>query len=163
MRIGEIARRTGLKPRAIRYYESIGLLAEPEREPSGYRKYDENALERLQFITGARTLGLSLDEIADVIMAGTPDLVCCEHVVHLLEAQRDRIDEWIAGAEALRASLSETIESSRGRTGQEVPLGSCPVVEWGLHDRALIAVDTITDDLQASSRFGLSPTRPERS
>jgi DNA-binding transcriptional MerR regulator len=161
MRIGEIARKTGLKPGAIRYYESIGLLAEPEREPSGYRNYGEEALERLQFITGARTLGLSLDEIADVIMAGTPDLVCCEHVVRLLEAQRGRIDEWMAGAKALRAALSETIESSRGRTDQEAPLGSCPVVERGLHDRALIAVDTITGDLRASSRFGVSPSRRE--
>jgi MerR family transcriptional regulator, copper efflux regulator len=161
MRIGEIARITGLKPGAVRYYESIGLLPEPEREPSGYRNYDDDALERLRFVTGARTLGLSLDEIADVIAAGAPDRVCCEHVVQLLEAQRDRIDEWIRGARALRDSLTETIEGSQGRADRNSPLGSCPVVERGLHDRALIAVDSITRDVRASSPFRGSLSRRE--
>jgi DNA-binding transcriptional MerR regulator len=137
MRIGEVGRQTGLKPGAIRYYESIGLLPEPQRDPSGYRRYGEDVLERLRFVNGARSLGLSLEQIRDVLAASAPGHVRCEHVVRLLEAHRDRIDEWIRGATALRDALEGTIASSAGNAGESSPVASCPVVERGMHERAL--------------------------
>ena len=158
MRIGEIARRSGLKPGTVRYYESIGLLPEPQREPSGYRNYGADALERLRFIGGARTLGLSLEEIGDLLAASEPGEICCEHVVRLLKAQRDRIDGWIGSATALRDALDKTIEGSTRRTGERSTLASCPVVQRGLHERALIAVEGVAGELPASLAFGGSRT-----
>jgi DNA-binding transcriptional MerR regulator len=67
MRIGELATRFGLNPKTIRYYEEIGLLPRAERSDSGYRLYDEHDVERLGFIRRAKTLGLSLDEIRDIL------------------------------------------------------------------------------------------------
>jgi MerR family transcriptional regulator, redox-sensitive transcriptional activator SoxR len=64
--IGEVSQRAGVAPSAIRYYESIGVLPEPERE-SGQRRYDESVLGKLAFIGVAQTAGFSLDEIRDLV------------------------------------------------------------------------------------------------
>ena len=47
MRIGELGQQGGVSPKTIRYYEELGLLDEPDRTPSGYRDYDESAVERM--------------------------------------------------------------------------------------------------------------------
>ena len=64
--IGQVARRAGLHTSAIRYYESIGLVA-PPRRVSGQRRYDEPVVERLAAIRTARALGFSLAEIAALL------------------------------------------------------------------------------------------------
>jgi DNA-binding transcriptional MerR regulator len=65
-RIAEVAQRSGFTPATLRYYEAIGLLAPKRRTDAGYRIYDETSLERLRFISRAKRLGCSLDEIADL-------------------------------------------------------------------------------------------------
>jgi MerR family transcriptional regulator, redox-sensitive transcriptional activator SoxR len=69
--IGEVARRAGVASSAIRYYESLGLLPEPERE-GGQRRYDESVLGKLAFIGVAQTAGFSLREIK-ALVAGIDD------------------------------------------------------------------------------------------
>jgi MerR family redox-sensitive transcriptional activator SoxR len=64
--IGEIARRAGVAASTIRYYESIGLLPEPERE-HGQRRYDEEVLGKLGFIGMAQSAGFSLEEIKGLV------------------------------------------------------------------------------------------------
>lgn len=68
-RIKELADRSGFSPSALRYYEEIGVLPAPQRTPSGYRVYDERALDRLAFIARAKRLGCTLDEIAELVAA----------------------------------------------------------------------------------------------
>ena len=67
VRIGQLARQLGLNPRTIRYYESIGLLPEPERTEVGYRLYGPDDRERLAFIRKAQAVGLTLDEIGQLL------------------------------------------------------------------------------------------------
>jgi MerR family redox-sensitive transcriptional activator SoxR len=66
--IGEIARRAGVAPSTIRYYESIGLLPEPERE-SGQRRYDEAVVRRIELVAIAQKAGFSLREISELMPA----------------------------------------------------------------------------------------------
>lgn len=63
MTIGQIAKRSGLTPRSIRYYEQIGLIPGALRTESNYRLYDARALERLRFVARCRSLGFSLSEV----------------------------------------------------------------------------------------------------
>ena len=137
MRIGEFARRTGLKSSAIRYYERIGLLPEPSREPSGYRRYSEADEERLRFIHSAGQLGLTLDEIGDILNASEPGRVNCVHVVTRLEHKLDAIERWMREAEAMRQALSRTIDASQARLAEQ-PMSDCgcPIVELGLQEHA---------------------------
>jgi DNA-binding transcriptional MerR regulator len=71
MRIGEVAERTGVTPRTIRYYEEIGLLpGPPERRKGEHRAYDDGDVERLTELTRLRDLlNLSLDELKQLIEA----------------------------------------------------------------------------------------------
>src|SRR5690242_16183000 len=69
MPIGELARRAGLKPSAIRYYESVGVLPEPDRV-AGRRRYSEDTLRTLSVVATAQRAGLSLDETRELLSAG---------------------------------------------------------------------------------------------
>ncbi|HEX6421355.1 MAG TPA: MerR family transcriptional regulator [Acidimicrobiales bacterium] len=66
MRIGELADRTGVSVRAVRYYEDQGLL-EPTRQPNGYRSYDEAAVERVRQIQHLYAAGLCSSKIAELL------------------------------------------------------------------------------------------------
>lgn len=67
MTISDVAAASGFTPPTIRYYERIGLLPAPVRSASGYRLYDQDALERLRFVRRAKRLGLALQEIAELL------------------------------------------------------------------------------------------------
>ncbi len=65
--ISELARRSGLPATTLRYYEKAGILPSPDRSDSGYRRYDEDAVARLAFVQRAKTLGIDLDDIAQLV------------------------------------------------------------------------------------------------
>ena len=69
MRIGEVARRAGVRVSLLRYYEDIGLLPEPDRV-SGQRRYDPSVLRRLEVIDVAQRAGLALGEIRELLEHG---------------------------------------------------------------------------------------------
>ncbi|WP_051063069.1 MerR family transcriptional regulator [Ilumatobacter nonamiensis] len=69
LRIAEVADRVGISTATVRYYETIGVLPEPERAGNGYRVYDQRTVEQLEFIARAKQLGCSLDEIGDLVTA----------------------------------------------------------------------------------------------
>lgn len=67
MRIGELAKQTQLSQSSIRFYEQKGLISPTARSASGYRIYDEQALNRLIQIKFCQQLGFSLDDILAII------------------------------------------------------------------------------------------------
>jgi len=67
--IKDVAERSGFSPATLRYYEEIGLLPAATRTPAGYRRYDDRTLQRLAFISRAKQLGCTLDEISDLTVA----------------------------------------------------------------------------------------------
>jgi DNA-binding transcriptional MerR regulator len=67
LKIGELARQTGLTIKTIRYYERRGLLEQPLRTEAGYRLYGPEDVARLQFIQRAKLLGLTLEEIRELV------------------------------------------------------------------------------------------------
>jgi DNA-binding transcriptional MerR regulator len=70
VRIGQVALRSGVTPRTIRYYEELGLLPASDREQGKHRTYTETDIERLKEVTRLRDLlGLSLDELRSVVVA----------------------------------------------------------------------------------------------
>jgi MerR family redox-sensitive transcriptional activator SoxR len=99
--IGEVARRAGLNASAIRYYEGLGVLPEPERA-SGQRRYTEETVRRLHVIEVAKRAGFTLDE-ARVLLAtqddGTP---ASEQIRELALRKLPDVDALIARAQAMR-------------------------------------------------------------
>jgi len=91
MKIGELAQKAGCDVQTVRFYEREGLLEAPEREPSGYRRYADRHLERLQFIRHCRSLDIPLPEIRQLLeFAAAPEQTCAhvdalldQHIVHV--------------------------------------------------------------------------------
>ena len=99
MRIGEVARRAGVRKSLIRYYEQIGLLPEAQRV-SGQRRYDETVLRRLTVIDVAQRAGLSLDEIRSLLEHGNDAM--SERLRELAERRLPEIDALIERAQRVR-------------------------------------------------------------
>jgi DNA-binding transcriptional MerR regulator len=105
VRIGELARRAGTSARTLRFYEQAGLLPAPLRTPSGYRDYDDAAVDRLAFVRAAQAAGLTLAEIREVVAVREAQGPPCAHVVGLLDRHADELDARIAELEATRAEV----------------------------------------------------------
>ncbi len=77
--IGDLARRAGVKIPTIRYYEQMGLIAEPERSEGNQRRYRDSDLEQLAFIRHARDLGLSIEAIRELLaLSRHPERPCAD-------------------------------------------------------------------------------------
>ena len=105
MRIGEVARRTAIPIKTLRYYEQIGVLPSPARTPSGYRDYDGEVLDRLQFIRASQSVGLTLGEIREILAFRDRGEAPCGHVLALLRQHREESARRIAALELVRQSL----------------------------------------------------------
>lgn len=103
VRVGQLARRTGLSVRALRYYDEIGLLSPSRRGETGYRLYGEPEIARLQQIASLRQLGFALDEIRE-ILAG-PGI----SVRQVIEMHLAKIGEQIEAMERLRQRLDAIV------------------------------------------------------
>ena len=114
VKIGELGDQCGVTAKTIRYYESIGLLDEPLRTPSGYRDYGEAAVERLRFIRDAQSTGLSLAEISSVLELKGAGERSCAHTMALIDSQLLAIDAQIDQLAAARRELATLAERAKG-------------------------------------------------
>ncbi len=141
MKIGELAKFTGTTAKTIRYYESIGLLEEPQRTESGYRLYGTGDGERLEFIKKAKRLGLSLEEIRGIIQLYRRKEPTCLHVRSLLDSKLDQVDRAIADLQEFQAELAH-IRDESGTIADCRPSGGniCGIIEssgFGIKDESL--------------------------
>jgi DNA-binding transcriptional MerR regulator len=127
MRIGELADRLGVTTKSIRFYESIGLMPDPERTPSGYRDYAEADAERLTFIKTAQRLGLSLDEIGEIIAFRDRGQQPCGYVAGVLRRQVGDLDRRIREMRALRDELKAL--ETKAALGGDAAGAYCGVIE----------------------------------
>ena len=89
--ISAVAARTGFSASALRFYENAGLI-KPDRTDTGYRVYDERSVERLRFISRAKQLGLSLDEITELVELWDRDQ-CAPVAARMQSLVEDKLDE----------------------------------------------------------------------
>lgn len=124
--IGHLSEQAGVPTQTIRYYEQLGLLDPPDRTDSGYRVYAAEHLERLQFIKRAKSFGLSLEEIKQLIDMGSGGLAPCCHLKGLVERHIDDLNRRIAELAFVRDELVRRYEGMDGeaRTGK-----ICGIVE----------------------------------
>jgi len=113
MRIGALAEISGLTTQTIRYYESIELLPDPDRTPSGYRDYTDDAAERLRFIRDAQTAGLSLAEVQALLSMKDAGVGTCRHTLSFLDHHVAAIDAQIARLQAARLEMFDLADRAR--------------------------------------------------
>lgn len=128
MTIGQIAGRTGFSAKAIRYYERIKLLPPPSRTDAGYRLYRDPDLARLAFIRKAKQLGLTLDEMRDILSLRESGTAPCQHVLGLLDDHVERVEEAIAQLNEFHVALVRLRAAAR-RRGPANGGGVCRIIE----------------------------------
>ncbi len=121
MRIGELARRTGVSERSLRYYEQQGLLA-ADRTPGGQRDYPDRAVDRVIRIQELFAAGLHSAKIARLLPCmrdadGGPSAIATPALVTELAAERDRIDRMMTELANSRDVLSQVIDTASGHSG----------------------------------------------
>lgn len=106
MRIGELAEATGMTTKTLRFYEEVGLLEQAPRTAAGYRQFDDDAVDRLDFVRRGRSAGLSLAEIRQIIEIRDAGAAPCQHVRDLLDSRLGALDRQIAELQELRATVT---------------------------------------------------------
>ena len=107
MQIQELAHRTGISAKAIRYYESIDLLPAPKRRPNGYREYGEVDLDRVKLVAGARNLDFSLGDIEEILALRDRREAPCRVVLGMLEEKAGEIRQRIKQLQRLEVELRQ--------------------------------------------------------
>lgn len=87
MKINELAERTGIASKTIRYYEHIGLLPEAHRSSNGYRDYDDSDIERVVFIRRCRELRIPLDELKALVRLQMDKQAPCAEIDRIIQNQ----------------------------------------------------------------------------
>lgn len=130
MRIGDLARQAGVDVQTVRYYEREGVLDEPVRSAAGYRIYDLQHLQRLNFVRHCCSLDMSLAEIKRLIELSRGDVsVSCDEVDLLVRGHLEKVRAKRAAHEALEARLSAL--STQCASGQRV--ADCRILAELIH------------------------------
>src|SRR5437867_9232380 len=116
--IGQLAKLSGVKPDTIRFYERSGLLPKPSRTASGYRVYNDAALNQVRFIRKAQSLGFSLDEIRRIMSLRGQGRETCRCVIAIAEATlaetETKLKELYQFKDTLAANLTRWKRKGRG-------------------------------------------------
>lgn len=136
MRIGELARHSGVAASAVRYYEELGLLPAPRRTASGYRSYGSDSVDRLAFIRSAQAVGLTLAEVGQVLGIRDAGAVPCGVVTELIDRRHAEVRARIAELRALEEEL-EALQrrAARLRPRDCDPAGICHLIPVRRGDR----------------------------
>lgn len=112
--ITQLAARAQVRPDTIRYYEKTGLLPAPARTAGDHRRYDDRALDRLQFIRGAKRLGLRLDAIAELLELRDAGQCPCDSAAGMLRSRLAEIDAELTQLSVLRDQLQAMLGAIPG-------------------------------------------------
>ena len=124
MTVSRAARRAGLTPKAVRLYESKGLLEPAPRTGAGYRLYQDQDVEVLRFVRQARALGLNLADIREIIDLQRGGAQPCGRVLGLVDARLEEVDRALRDLRALR----RTLQRARAAAGESQARGDDAVV-----------------------------------
>jgi DNA-binding transcriptional MerR regulator len=127
--VGDAAKAVGVCAKAIRIWESKGLLPPAGRTEAGYRLFTDDDIEILRFIGRAKTLGLTLPEIKSILDLHRQGTAPCEQVTTLLDVHIREVDRTIAELRALRTTLAAALEGARRDQNQGRAATVCRIIE----------------------------------
>ncbi|QDG77394.1 Cu(I)-responsive transcriptional regulator [Labrenzia sp. PHM005] len=123
MNIGDVARKSGLPAKTIRYYEDIGLVTLPRSE-NGYRTFRDIELHKLTFLGRARELGFTIEDCRTLLALYEDDGRESAQVKRVAEDHLQKIDEKIAQLQSMRGTLAHLVHECAGDHRPD-----CPILE----------------------------------
>ncbi|AAV94098.1 Cu(I)-responsive transcriptional regulator [Ruegeria pomeroyi] len=121
MNIGDVASRTGLPAKTIRYYEEIGLIT-PQRDLNGYRRFREQDLHKLTFLGRARALGFTIEDCRTLLALYEDQSRASADVKQVARDHLARIETKIADLIAMRDTLTELVDACAGDNRPDCPI-----------------------------------------
>jgi MerR family transcriptional regulator, Zn(II)-responsive regulator of zntA len=126
-RISQVAEKAGITPDAIRYYERLGVLPRPPRTVGGLRTYGEDVFPRVRFIQQAQALGLTLNDVKELVVnEGRSGRQPCRRVRDLLKTRLADVDCRIREMHTFRRMLRTHLHECERALEQDTPV--CPVM-----------------------------------
>ena len=122
MTIGQAAERSGVPPKTIRYYESVGLIRPAARSVNNYRGYSDNEVEILRFINRARRLGFSLSDVQKLLALYLDRSRPSREVKRLALRHIDDVDRKIAELVTIKRALLHLVDKCRGDDRPDCPI-----------------------------------------
>lgn len=122
--IGRLARKLGLGPETLRYYERLGLIRPARRTASNYRLYGSDAERRLVFIRRAQALGFSLDDIGELLSLHERAGATAAEVKRLTAARLREVEGKLRDLDRMREGLAALAAACSG----EGPASECPIL-----------------------------------
>ena len=126
LRIGEVAARSGVSLDTLRYYERRRLLPRAPRSGGGFRLFPPETVGRVRFIKQAQELGLSLDEIGELLTAGGE--AECRRVRDLLRVKLTDLDARLKAMRQFRRTLAGHLDACERELERQGAAACCPVV-----------------------------------
>ncbi|MBL8654979.1 MAG: Cu(I)-responsive transcriptional regulator [Alphaproteobacteria bacterium] len=124
MNIGQAAEKAGISAKSIRYYESVGLIAQATRRGNNYRDYGDQEIAELRFIHRARSLGFSVKEVGDLLALWRDRKRASQQVREVAKRHIDDIERKIAELQSMRATLNTLVAKCHGDDRPD-----CPILE----------------------------------
>jgi Cu(I)-responsive transcriptional regulator len=150
MNIGEASKASGVSTKMIRYYEAIGLTKSPLRTEAGYRVYTENEVHALRFVSQARNLGFSIEQMSDLLALWRDRSRASADVKSITLEHIETLEQKIAALQAMSATLRHLAAHCHGDDRPE-----CPILE-GFEGSAPIPPK------KRRPRFGVTGTAPTK-
>jgi MerR family Zn(II)-responsive transcriptional regulator of zntA len=122
--IGKIAALSGTTPDTLRFYEREGLVV-PSKGSNGYRRYGDDALQRIQFIKHAQQCGFTLAEIREMLLLRKQDSACCNDVRSLTIEKKLQVEQKIRTLQSISRALDDLIKACMR---DDLPLDECPIL-----------------------------------
>ncbi|NJL84120.1 MAG: heavy metal-responsive transcriptional regulator [Chloroflexaceae bacterium] len=137
LKIGDVAAHSGLSVKTIRYYDELGLLsAAVRRGRTGYRLFEPKIFNRLAFIKRAQSLGLSLEEIKEILAIRDGGELPCDRVKERLQEKLVAIAAQIAALEMLKSELQTLLAGWQEDPAPEAAQRTiCPNLQRDTHER----------------------------
>ena len=121
MNIGDVAARTGLPTKTIRYYEDIGLVT-PQRDANGYRRFREADMHKLGFVGRARALGFSIEECRDLLALYEDEGRASADVRQIAIGHLEEIERKISSLSDMRDTLKSLVHACAGDHRPNCPI-----------------------------------------
>lgn len=150
MNIGEASKASGVSTKMIRYYESIGLIKAPLRTESGYRVYSDSEVHALRFISQARDLGFSIDQMGDLLALWRDRTRASGDVKAIALGHVEALEAKVRALQAMSSTLRHLADNCHGDDRPD-----CPIIEG-------FAAAVNLSQKQRRPRFGVIGIDPVR-
>ncbi len=127
LRSSQVADAAGVNVQTLRYYERRGIIAEPARSPGGHRLYPAETVTTLRIIKAAQRLGFTLEEVAELLEAGTHHHDGSSGLAARTDAKLAEVDQKIADLQVIRASLLAAREAGCNDLALCAQSACCPI------------------------------------